>query len=294
MKSSKNKILLADFGASRVKSVVVDCDTKIVFDVKEVESPSVHSHLPKPFFTVAAYKYYQAFQDTVLHLLSLYPDINKIYLCSEMHGFALKNDDKFTPYISWKDSRVNVEDYKHESACFLKKTGMQLRSGLPYLNIKSIIDPNKKYKFYTLIDLILEQAGCQDIKTDFSLAASTGLVDLDTQSWSKDLCPFNNVDFHKINTVLDQPIAKLGKVSVYGGIGDLQAAVAGAGIDNCALINLGTGSQVVCKDYKDDFELRPYFDNYIKVITHIPSGRALNVFANFFNSINNDQNFFLE
>jgi sugar (pentulose or hexulose) kinase len=292
MKYSKNKIILADFGASRVKSIVVDCDTKIVYNIKETESPSVHSDLPQPFFAIPAHKYYQAFKDTVLYLLDLHPEVDKIFLCSEMHGFALQSNDEFTPYISWKDNRTNVKDYEYQAEWFLDKTGMKLRSGLPYLNIKSLIDPNKKYKFYTLIDLILEQAGCKNIKTDFSLAASTGLVNIHSKTWSQDLYTFDNIQFNEINTKINQPIAELGNVQIYGGIGDLQAAVLGVDIDDCAIINLGTGSQVICKERQQKFESRPYLDKHIQVITHIPSGRALNVFADFFDSISNSKNFF--
>lgn len=295
MKSLPNKIVLVDFGATRVKSVLVDTLFGAVIDSVEVDSPSRKSDSDRAgYFEVAAEKYQQAFEQTALTLLRRNDAVNAIYICSEMHGFALlnKNTNTVSPYISWKDTRVNINSYEHLAPGFFEFTAMKLRPGLPFLNLKLAVAAGQDYKFLTLVDAVLTLSGCTEIKTDLSLAASTGLVDLNKKEWSRELCPFNNVEFTELNLDVAQPIAKLGSVNIYGGIGDLQAAVLGAGLNDNAVFNLGTGSQVICKDQQIGHELRPYVHGNLRVITHIPSGRALNIIAEFFNSIADDSTFF--
>jgi hypothetical protein len=64
----------------------------------------------------------------------------------------------------------------------------------------------------------------------------------------------------------------------------VQSAAAGAGFPQMAklVVNLGTGSQVLCSTHNlpPGIERRPGTDGIdIAAITHIPSGRALSVFA---------------
>ena len=77
-------------------------------------------------------------------------------------------------------------------------------------------------------------------------------------------------------------------LSVYSGIGDNQCAIFGSYLnDKDVIINMGTGSQIAKIDELNTnakMEQRPYFDNKnLSIITHIPSGRALNCFIGFIN-----------
>jgi sugar (pentulose or hexulose) kinase len=86
--------------------------------------------------------------------------------------------------------------------------------------------------------------------------------------------------------------AELGRIAlgghrlpVYGGLGDLQAAVHGAGFPHQGelIVNLGTGSQVLSAEAAPGVESRPgSTGGSFGAVTHIPSGRMLNVFAQFF------------
>ena len=69
-------------------------------------------------------------------------------------------------------------------------------------------------------------------------------------------------------------------------MGDNQCAILGANLNyNQLIINMGTGSQIAKLDLLDannNMEQRPYFkNNSLSIITHIPSGRALNCFIGF-------------
>jgi sugar (pentulose or hexulose) kinase len=293
--SLKNKILLADFGASRIKSIVVDKITKNVIDAREEISPSqTPDILELDSYQISFDRYHSAFSNTVLKLLQVHTDIDSIYICSEMHGFSLLDleTNKILPYVSWKDNSVKIDPYLKYSNQFFNLTGIKLRPGLPFLSIKNKVDSNKKYKFCTLVDALLYSMQCQDIRSDFSLATSSGLIDLRKKEWSQELCPYNNISFNEISFDPVQPIATFNGIKIFGGIGDLQAAVLGSGLNQHAVINLGTGSQVICKDNREGFEVRPYLNNYIRVITHIPCGRALNLFAGFISNFSSDKNLF--
>jgi sugar (pentulose or hexulose) kinase len=71
------------------------------------------------------------------------------------------------------------------------------------------------------------------------------------------------------------------EVHVFGGYGDMQAALLGASIEDKAIsINLGTGSQVakICADIDNlnyAFDFKPFFGKFLDARTHIPAGRSL-------------------
>lgn len=78
-------------------------------------------------------------------------------------------------------------------------------------------------------------------------------------------------------------------LSIYSGIGDNQCAIFGSYLKEGEdiIINMGTGSQIAKIDELNidaKMEQRPYFNNKdLSIITHIPSGRALNCFIGFIN-----------
>lgn len=268
-----NNILLIDYGATRIKSMCVDIDDNIIIDSIEIPSPSIINYSNDPNrFEIPAIKYAEAFNIIV----NKFNNINAICICSEMHGFVY-NDT----YISWKDQRSFIDEIDREK--FLLTTGMILRKGLPYsilYNIKS----KTKFKFYTLIDYILEKNNVKDLHSSYTLAASTGLINVHSKTWIED---FNYLDFFPISK--NEILGTYNSIPIYFGLGDLQSALIGSniGIDANAVINLGTGSQVaVLTSDINGFEIRPLNHNtFVKVQTHIPCGRALNIISRFIDSI---------
>ena len=71
----------------------------------------------------------------------------------------------------------------------------------------------------------------------------------------------------------------INNIRCYSSLGDTNCALESVDIEeNDLLINLGTGSQIISKNKKSDHN----------IISFIPSGRALNVFQSFFNSMGID------
>ena len=286
--------ILVDFGASRIKSVLINTDTNTVIDSCSEVSPSSQHQIIDSIFEVPAIHYWNVFESAISSLIAKHGVPSAIYICAEMHGFVLtKDSEPLTGYISWKDQRVKIQQVEQYAEQFFNTTGMKLRPGLPFISMFSVSNQfTGSVRFNTLVDCILIKGGCKDPKSNITLAAATWLVDT-TSQWSTDLIKLFNQDtqFNEITTdvteCLGSVVISRHSIPVYAGIGDLQSAMYGAGLgtDVNAVLNLGTGSQVACK-YRAGTEVRPDITgDLISVITHIPCGRALNVLAKFVNSI---------
>jgi sugar (pentulose or hexulose) kinase len=301
---SSTTILLVDFGASRIKSAAWSCDKKEVVAVQECAAP-------QPKFgqdgaaEISPEEYWKALESTAGKILQQHQEIDSLWLCTEMHGFLLSSPDSTNPltqYISWRDERASksgsLTALNKIADDFFLESGMRLRSGLPFATISYLnkIDKlAKEFRFLTLADWLLWRGGEKNPAIHSSLAAGTGLFSIKDGRWSKSLAKMAGLNFDKITfpkvVKEGEEIGRINiagrEIKVFGGIGDLQAAAYGAGFPDQAklLINLGTGSQVLGQidDVPAIIETRPGIgDNNFSAITHIPSGRALNVFANFF------------
>ncbi len=302
-------VLLVDFGASRVKCVIWSSVQQKVIDEMVVASPV-------PIFgilgevEVTPEDYWRALEVTAGILVVKYPSVDTMWLCTEMHGLIVSDSAGFllTPYISWRDSRTVVKNELGISTYdilslqgdeFFEKSGMKLRAGLPIVSLAHIASQIKLpsiFRVFTLADWLIWRGGEPNPSIHPSLAAGTGLYDIHTKEWSNALLDMAGVrDNRVILPSLAPAGAPIGKINltgktinVYGGIGDLQSAVYGAGFPNKVnlVINLGTGSQIVRRwhNIPEGIERRLSVDDLdFAAITHIPSGRALNVFADFLN-----------
>jgi sugar (pentulose or hexulose) kinase len=299
------EILLVDFGTSRVKSVVVSLDRLKVLEEAQVASPEPRFG-PAGEVEVSAEAYWSALEATAGELAARHPQVKALWLCSELHGVIVADRAgvPVTPYISWRDGRSSsigvsgvstFEQMSDRSELFLSLTGMKLRPGLPILSLAFLAAHNqlpKMFRLFTLPDWLLWRGGERDPAVHASLAAGTGLYDLNRHEWSSRLCELAGLDGHAI---LKPRTARTGEIAgrirlgtfdlpVFGCLGDVQSAAAGTGFPQVAklVVNLGTGSQVLLSSntIAPDIERRPGADGLdFAAITHIPSGRALNVFA---------------
>lgn len=304
-----SRVILVDFGASRIKSVVWSLSKNNLVDSVEVPSPN-------PIFgangevEVEPEKYWNCLEATAGVLLKKYPDIEELWICSEMHGALIidKNGVPLTRYISWRDERVKKSKpstLQDESAVnsvdeFLELTGLKLRAGLPCITIPYVVRQSKisgPKILCAIVDWLLYRGGEHGPKIHSSLAAGTGFYSLVSNAWinqSQDSSDefTSEISFPqiaKIGEVLGQINLCGHRVNVYGGVGDMQAALQGAGFlsDTNLLINLGTGSQVVKARMNSQIAVDRRIscnEEIFSAITHIPSGRALNVYAQFIDS----------
>jgi sugar (pentulose or hexulose) kinase len=321
-----SKILLVDFGASRVKTLLFDSVDSVIVDKEECVSPSAKSWASvKNRFEMPIEEYWEALLETVGKIILRHPEknIKNMWICSEMHGFVLTYLDgrAITPYISWKDQRANYdgisgestfEKLKSELQSFRSITGMNLKSGLPVLTLASgcrtgsipqlkALSDDTGVRVLSLVDWLLFRGGESMPKANITLAAGLGIYDINRRALSQEIlnCKYLqslNIVGLDIQCDISKPLGSIrifdSVISVLGGIGDFQAAIEGSGLINKydAVLNLGTGSQVAVRKLNSsapsDDEVRIMPDgSFLNVVTHIPCGRALNVFASFLNAI---------
>lgn len=301
--------LYIDFGASRVKFALINSQG-IMKDSFTTQSP-LAVYTENNCYELNPETYWCILSNGITDIQNKFGEkiINSIYLCSEMHGFLLldENNQPYTNYISWKDQRSSnpfgtasyFDILKSEVHNFRKKTGMHLKHGLPFVNLWCFVKENKLKKdnlrFCTLIDWLLIRGGETNPKANITLAAGTGFININTQEWDQDLIDFifknNSIHFSKLvtscNALLGTITLNTKKINIYAGTGDMQTALYGANIrnDKDILINLGTGSQVICagNDESHNYEIRLGCSGQTyRTITHIPSGRMLSIFAKLF------------
>jgi hypothetical protein len=309
-----DKILLVDFGASRVKASVWSFVLHKVIENRECAAPTPKVGLAGEV-EIEPEHYWTSLEDTAGFLLELHPDIDRMWICAEMHGILLLDASSCKPltaYISWRDERASrvinnkpstfsqFEDKNFKNS-FLEESGLRLRAGLPFVtlsHLREFISDAPDFKVCTLIDWILYRGGDKSPKVHPSLAAGTGFFSLSGHAWSDRLiqAASPNLRTNQFSSPSKRG-EKIGQISigrhslaVYGGLGDMQAAVLGAGFPKSAqlLINLGTGSQVVgyIQQLGSNVERRIGANGEVfAALTHIPCGRGLNVFANFIDGI---------
>lgn len=301
-------IVLVDFGASRIKSVQYSLSQKRVVNSREFASP-ILSYGPAGEVEGNPEDYWDALEATAGQLIASAPEIEDIWICSEMHGFLLvdfKNSKPITGYISWQDQRTVTSLSGKKSLQdslellnfqILPITGMRLRPGLPVVNLAGMCKSalfQEPFRFLTLVDWLLLRGGEVYPQCHPTLAAGTGLYSLTQGDWSIDLLLAIGLDPKQIHLpTISKGNSPLGvielngkKIRVWGGLGDLQSAAHGLDFPERApiLINLGTGSQVMAITSTPSFgvEIRPCASGvFTHAVTHIPCGRALNSFARF-------------
>jgi hypothetical protein len=281
--------LLFDFGASRIKSIFFDTKNDELSELYSTPGASLDNinQVPIEFFL-------ESFQQHLSYRKSKNKKIDAINICCEMHGFALVKDlmdIKKDHYISWRAN--NCKDLKSElefyfpNNNFKNLTGMNARKGLPIFNIRRHKNYDQESIFLTLPECIISKFGEWNGTMSKSLAAGTGLYDIKNNQWLGLTNKISNIKFPEVKSHIDHTYGHIvingKKVPVYGSIGDLQACILSLDLkENEINVNLGTGSQVSKKFQKgdDSFELRPTFNKeFFSTITHIPCGRALNIFS---------------
>lgn len=241
-------------------------------------------------------------------------DLDEVHIgfSNEMHGFVLADQQgvPVLPYISWQRELGNLEECRNLfDRELIKATGMPLKLGLPSTNLYYLVKNgqiglHEHLYFYTLGDYYIRVITRQQPYTHATNAAATGLYDIAEKKWITDLLKeilgdngLNSVTFPEIYQRQKEICIERNKQKIffYPALGDQQAALLGAQLENEGEIslNFGTGAQISVlakkSDYSHEYQIRPYFgDFFLKTIPHIPSGRALNVYFNFIKEVIND------
>lgn len=309
-----NEYLLIDFGATRIKTAIVEIESGILTQIKDYSCPPNCSKI-KGQYEISL----KALKDVFLSICDYYYNHLRVHfkgimLCSQMHGFALLSKDNrpLSEYISWKDerslSKINGQDTftiisKELGMNYKKTTGMKPRPGLPFMNAVHYVREIPIKPICKIITLPEWLSLCSDDSNNLvhdTMMAGMGFYDLFKKKVSEELLnlakelsgtEFIFNDLGSVDEIAGYWHNGSKRIPIYVGVGDHQSAILGAGNKPkiSISINIGTGSQVSRIDEKitqEDVELRPYFDSSVlATITHIPAGRALNEYIMFLEDI---------
>lgn len=201
--------------------------------------------------------------ESILDIIDFEP--KSIFLSTQMHGFYLENDENYT---SWKCEDGNIFEIPRETGLFPKK-------GLPIINISK-----RNGKFLTLGDALLTND--MNVIHD-TIMCGTGFYDIIHNK----IIDNYGLEFKKVVRGAPVIAGTWKNIPIYTALGDFQTAIASVSPSpDDIVINLGTGSQIAKLSYhfNNECENRCYFDGrFVNCITHIPSGRAIDVFMKIFN-----------
>ena len=287
--------LLIDFGASRIKSTVVNSVDSKITNIFETEGSIFNDS--KGSIKLNFFK-----NNMIKHLDFYYKNkikIDKILACGEMHCFGIEsninkvNSDKFYlwrfNHYKTSQSIKELKEYDLDN-----KTNMSLRDGLPSVNLYSFLQDldDIKIRLLTFPQILFNE------KTNYinrSMGHSLGIYSINN-NLVKPFNDFNNIEYPEIvndddNLILGNIESNNHQIPLTCFIGDLQAACLGSNLcEDDLLLNIGTGSQII-SFFQGKFsfgkELRPYFkNNLLECITHIPAGRHFTNWCNHLIDIN--------
>lgn len=295
--------LAIDVGSTYIKFAVLDIHKIEIIKSSKIEPKRIIKD-NKRFFEYDV-------QDMFLNIKSyidralIHYKIKGIIFSTQMHGFILEEKNFTTPYISWQDERClcdyqdNKSYLEHLKGIISKEDmanhGVYLKPDMALCNLYAFVKQNGcesllGYTFFTLGSYLIYRLTGLNC-THITNAAPTGLANIVNNSWNYDLihkCGFDGLTLPDIKS--DISICGYYKnIPVYPDIGDQQATILGSGTMPYydLNVNIGTATQVsIITDRLEKPEIgevRPYFDGlYLKTISGLTGGRALDVLVNFF------------
>jgi len=289
------KYLFIDYGATHIKSCIYDKEKDKFSKFQKNKCPENLHKQPRHEISI----------DTITKITQRIinnASFDAVYICSQMHGFCLLSPEgHLSDYISWKDETGEI--FPHPE--FKKKTGLTPRKGLPVFNIGTTAKRLgfEGYRVLTLPEAVLYLVGSFYNKTHVTMACGLGVYDINNREIIPEMTNvlhgspvFNKVvcDIEVAGTISKDKKEK----PVYTPVGDMQCALYGVGLGKGQVsVNLGTGSQVsvLSKRVDERVDNRVFFDDcFLNTKTHIPSGRAIECYVKFLESVSPNKKFWEE
>jgi len=286
------RYLFIDYGATHIKSCTYNKEKDELDNFQKFECPKNIYQYPRHEISVNEVSIIteEVFKN---HLF------DAVLMCSQMHGFCLSSDNKLlTDYISWKDESGDV----FLNPNIKSKTGITPRKGIPVFNINKVAKKLgvKKYKILTLPEAVINSLGSFMDKTHNTMICGFGTHDIISGQPDTDIMeilhesPAFNKTISEIQ-IVGSYIKNNKEIPIYSPVGDMQCALYGAELSEGQIsVNLGTGSQVsvIAKQINLKTDNRRFFNGGIlNTITHIPSGRAIDCYIDFFKKIGYKEDF---
>ncbi len=295
------KAIGLDIGTTTVCAIVLDVENGEV--VKSITLPNdTFLENVKPFEKIQdPEKILDKSLRIVDELCRDYDDIVSIGVTGQMHGLVYldENGNAVSGLYIWQDASAN-EMYKNGKtyAQYLTElTGYKMASGFGastyFYHKENNMVPEKASTICTIHDYAaMKLAGLTKPVMHVSDAASYGLFDIKNACFDEAAIRKAGLDFNLFPAVTKENMIlgkKDGKIPVSVAIGDNQASFLGSvcDVDECLLVNVGTGSQISfatkAHTAADGLEIRPCVgDSHLMVGSSLCGGRAFALLENFF------------
>ena len=289
--------LLLDIGGSFIKAGVLDKNHVRISDVEQFQTPTLLRNTRTNRFEIDISELKSKVLSIVSSKIRRFPSIEDIYVSGQMGCWSLEGlPSLHNKLVSWQDRRMlerfeSVETLidSYGLKTHLTLNGNEMNIGSPIAGMFSMLSEisrgSSSVRFQSLISMVVSiLTNNTHSRMHITDAASTGFVDLSSQSWNMEILEnfFSNVKMPEICVDIEfvGEFQNTGS-KVYSGVGDQQASLLGVGLAPFnVVVNIGTGGQVASfhrAAVNAGIKVRPYFAGQtFNTITHLPSGRFLN------------------
>ena len=293
-----------DLGSSYLKGAVLDLDALAIRHIERVPLPASIAGLPAAFREFDPVKVVAATRALLERLLRRAPEAQGCVICSQLHGLVF-TDDRGRPLsnlINWQDQRA-LQPFGDGPGTYFdeinrritgderRQLGNEPRPGVPLCFLFWLAQnralPREPALAASLSGFVAANLCGAAPVLDITNAFAHGALNLETGAWHDPVISklgLAGVGWPQIvpqGVVVGEARLNSRRLPVFAPVGDYHCSQAGALLEPGELsVNISTGSAVIqLAEGREfgDFQTRPWFDGrYLKTITHIPGGRALN------------------
>lgn len=295
------KTIGLDIGTTTVCAIVLDAENGKV--VKSVTLPNdTFLADTKPFEKIQdPNKILEKALITVDELLTEFDDVVSIGVTGQMHGLLYINEkgDAVSGLYIWQDASANeiYKDGKTYAQYLTELTGYKMAAGFGaatyFYHSENNMVPSAAVKICTIHDYAaMKLAGLNIPVMHTSDAASYGLFDIKNACFDASAIGKAGLKYEMFPEVTSECVTlgkKNGCIPVSVAIGDNQASFLGSvcDIEDCLLVNVGTGSQISFATKADNapsgLEVRPCIgESKLMVGSSLCGGRAFALLEKFF------------
>jgi len=293
-----------DIGSSFIKGAVLDAGALRLSHVVRAPSPPFVSGLDPGFREIEPDLLVQSVREILERLHLHCPDAAGVLMCSQLHGVVLCDaaGQALTRFISWQDQRGLQPVPSGETSCFdaieslitrdeRRQLGNERVLGIPlnplfWLSRHDALPASDAIPAALPYFVAARLCGGAPV-SDVTHAHGHGALHIETLDWHRDVIAKLGLGTLQWPAIVPQG-AVIGEWSnrsrslpIHAPAGDYHVSQVGALLEADELsVNISTGSAVIriaAQCESGDFQTRPWFDGrYLKTITHLPAGRALN------------------
>ncbi|MDZ4686906.1 MAG: FGGY family carbohydrate kinase [Planctomycetaceae bacterium] len=288
-----------DIGSTTIKGGVLDLDEGQITATVSRPFPAPVSGLPAGWVEIAPSAIVDQVEQVLGQLLETAGDATDLYCCGQMGGVILvgESGEPLTNYLSWRDQRT-LQPSQSESYLsavrsrwpddVLESLGKELQPGSATSLLFWLAEQNSLGTGAvpaSVTDFVISRL-CR-VSPHMHVTQAIGLLDLRTSDWHREAFERLGLGGLRLPRLSQRPeaigcLTRAGRtLRVFGGYGDQQCALYGAGLQRGELsLNISTGSQVslrVSGFQPGPYQTRKYFDgDWLNTVTHLPAGRSLN------------------